>query len=522
LASPVSQSASSRPRTVSPLRGRILSWALADPRVVVAVLFGVSLRLGRYLFDESLFNDETSIALDVLSKGFAELTQTLSFDQVAPVGFLFLVKLSTLLFGPGESALRFVPLVAGILSVLLFSRLARRVLEPSPALAALGIFGGSWILANYAHFVKQYSTDVAVTAGILLAAVSARPEAVRKPRALMWLALVGGAVAWLSHPALFVLASVAVAWMVRDWREGRGLSWTSLVVPAFWAASFLLQYELILGESAANTYLVEGWREAFLPMPPRSLSDWFWTPNALASVFAEMDGTPVGRYGALLSLALAALGGARLYRTDRFVWILVIGPVVAALVASALRKYPFSHRLVLFLYPNLILLLCAGLGWIRVSIPKGRFVSGLLVAVVLGPLMAKSAYGLVVQPATQDLKPLLRVAAEQYRDGDLLWIDGTAGGAFEYYRNWLGWFSRWPAASICAEDCHRRWTDASVFDDAVSGARRYSRVWLVISHIESRVVEDERRMLERFDGIATRRQRIERRGASLTLYEVRR
>src|SRR5581483_2761601 len=58
--------------------------------VPVLILVGICLRVGRYLRYRSLWIDEASIALNVMSRSYRHLVGTLDFDQGAPVGWLVL------------------------------------------------------------------------------------------------------------------------------------------------------------------------------------------------------------------------------------------------------------------------------------------------------------------------------------------------------------------------------------------------------------------------------------------------
>ncbi len=299
----------------------------------ILILFGLILRLTRYLFDVSLYNDETSVVFNVLERGFSSLATPLDWDQAAPVAFLASVKLTSVLFGVSEYALRLVPLLSGLFSVVLFYVLAKRTLDPIPALFSILLFSACWRLANYSHFVKQYSTDVAIAVLILLAAVTLFPE--RGAQRKIWWATMGSVAIWFSFTAIFILAGVVVSWIVTSWNRERCLSWRiHAIVPATWCASFLAEYWL-LRQTVANRYLVVGWREGYMPL---SLSDWLWHVKTFGEVFAGIDGTPAGPYLAVLSGALALLGCAFLWRSNARVLTLMLVPIGATLAASGLRK----------------------------------------------------------------------------------------------------------------------------------------------------------------------------------------
>ena len=104
------------------------------------IALGVVLRVARYLADRALWLDEAALSLNIAGRSLVGLTHPLAYNQGAPLGFLTLEKGCVLLFGVNEYALRLVPLLAGIGSLVLFFAAARRCLRPEGALAALALF----------------------------------------------------------------------------------------------------------------------------------------------------------------------------------------------------------------------------------------------------------------------------------------------------------------------------------------------------------------------------------------------
>jgi len=102
------------------------TWKYTAIGIVIA---GSLVRLVHYINNRSLWLDESMLARNILDRGPLELLQPLKFDQGAPVLFLQLVKLVTFVFGSGELALRLVPLVGSLVSLILFYHVARLLLD---------------------------------------------------------------------------------------------------------------------------------------------------------------------------------------------------------------------------------------------------------------------------------------------------------------------------------------------------------------------------------------------------------
>ena len=137
------------------------------PLLNLLVALGVGLRVCRRLHREPLrplFLDEILVASNITGAAADRSGyETLGLDQVAPGGFLLLEKLSVLLLGSSERALRLVPLLFSIAGVVLFRRLAERTLTGRPFALAVALFAIGLPFIRYAAEVKQYGIDA--TAG---------------------------------------------------------------------------------------------------------------------------------------------------------------------------------------------------------------------------------------------------------------------------------------------------------------------------------------------------------------------
>lgn len=94
------------------------------------ILWGIIVRLAQYLINRSLWADEAVLALNIINRNYLQLTETLDYEQGAPIGFLWVEKFILQLLGNNEYALRLFPLIAGMISLFLFWQLAQKILPP--------------------------------------------------------------------------------------------------------------------------------------------------------------------------------------------------------------------------------------------------------------------------------------------------------------------------------------------------------------------------------------------------------
>src|SRR6185437_4864993 len=196
------------------------------PFIIIGV--GIAVRFYQYVLAKSLW----------LNKSFPELLKPLDYGQVAPIGFLFIEKLSVQLLGNNEYVLRLFPFLCGIISLFLFFQIAKRLLGKEAFLIALTLFSLSAYLISYSAQLKQYSTDV--TAILLLYAITMYFQSQRlKVSHVSSFGIVGATTIWFSHPSVFVLAGIGICLSLfslrrKEWREVGQLS----IVYIIWLLSF--------------------------------------------------------------------------------------------------------------------------------------------------------------------------------------------------------------------------------------------------------------------------------------------
>lgn len=459
-----------------------------------AIAWGIVLRLVPYLVNRSLWLDESMLALNIIHRSFAELWKPLDFNQGAPLGFLLIERLAVKLFGTGEYALRLFPLICGVISLFLFYRLSELCLSPKARLVGIGLFAVTGPLIYYSSEVKPYSNDVAVAILLSWAAMYYLPRKLHA-RQLAVFGLLGAVSIWLSHPAVFVLAGIAVTFLIfgTDEEERKTRMARLAILFSLWGASFAVCYFLVLRHLSSNQSLLIDWSAAFVPWP-------FWSVDAakwFAVKFVEIFRSPLGlELGGLAALCLIAGGAFMFSRKRRELCILVL-PVCLTLMAAALHKYPFSGRMILFTVPALLLLIAEGAEQIRRQIANksaftGACVIGLLFVYpvlfstynVLRPNAQSLPFGVDAADVSaghtkEELRPVMEYIRQHRQDGDVLYVFDAAKPAFLYY-----------APQYHLDDMEyvlgRAWGWTQHWEDYESDFDRLSgkgRVWLLFSHL---------------------------------------
>lgn len=480
--------------------------------VAVCVLAGLALRGYAYARNPSLWIDEAMLALNVVHRSPTQLLEPLDLNQGAPVGFLMLSKLAVVVGGDGEDALRFVPCVAALLGVPLFTLFAYRALPLPTARLAVALFALSPYLAGYAAEFKQYELDATVAAGLLALGRPAWRGAAGGGR-LAALAAAGAVAVWCSHPAVFVLGGVGLAALADAARRGRTAILAPLAVVAAWLVSFAACYLLVLQKLGMNAYLLDYWAGAFLPLPPIRPGDFAWLVGHFFDFFDKPGGFNGGFGLAGLAGVCFLVGVLSLVRTDWRLLVALVTPFLLALLASGLRKYPFAGRLLLFAVPLGLALVAHGLSVIAGLLAKGVPGAGAVVvaAAFAGPVA--ECNDLLKKPLhAEDAREVIARCHHDWQPGDRAFVSYGAAPAVGYYH------PRHPlppgAVRVGAET---RGKDTRPYRQELEPFRGRGRVWVILAH---RQTADEAAIRTTLDGMGTGDVVLRLNDAVLMLYDL--
>ena len=511
--------AAAAPTTPSVPGRRALSWSvLLSQRVALGVLgFGVLLRLVRYLSDRSLWLDESYLAINLMTRPYRALLQTLDYNQGAPIGFLWAERFALDVFGDSELSLRFFPLLVGLASLVLFYLVAREVLQPLAFLIALVLFATMEPFVRSSAEVKQYGLDVAVTLGLLYVFPRVVETGNFSVRRALVLAVAGPLAVSLSHPSVFVLAGVATAglYVALRARDFRALT-RQAAAYGVWLLSFLVVYLVAVRDLRELQDTVRGVGSG-TGGKVKNLYTIFNDPG-------EFPRTAVG-----LAATVALVGIVFLWRRRPGVVVFFGATTCALLVAGSLGLYPIGQRFLVFFLPIVVLCLAEGIAGIVENAPR-LLAAALLLGVavlIVAPVVGTATKRLVAPPNREEIEPLLQELASSWRQGDVLYLDPGSQYAFRYYvecsdcgpvasRARVLWPSR-PTSGGQPQQTPAIVSESPslVVGTPAEGLReqlaRHARVWLLYTHVFPRTDEE---LLEEADR-SGRRIGCTRGGASL-------
>ncbi len=473
------------------------------------IVLGVLLRIYWFCCNPSLWIDEAAVANSIVKYSAGQLcVKPLDNAQMAPVGFLLVEKLFGSLGNYSESSLRLFSLLSGIAALVMFWRLARQLCDGLPLVFAVALFSFSGPLIYHSSEVKQYETEVLAAVVILWLVVRLRDGLTAKQ------ALAAGVAAaicvWFAFSSIFVIAgALATLWVCflskKEWQNVARIA--GIVGLAL--ASFVAYYIFIIRPSANLAVQQSAYEGHFAPWPV-SLRALLWYARTGYLALGDPFGVSLDvnlpflphsatlKYLATLSypaIALCGIGVYQFWKDNRTLGCLLGSPLVLALVASLLGKYPLLERHFLFFVPSFCLLLAKAVEAMAVEakawpgkrqlISRALVVWTLLYVVVnLGAKVARPALFGGMKHST--MREAIRYINEHYQKGDEVYILWNAVPFYTYYGyrydlNWSPQISGDPRIGAHSLDEIR----ARVKHDVQAGVAGHARTWFLMEEVYS-------------------------------------
>lgn len=482
------------------------------------IFAGISLRLRQYLAGRSLWIDEAMLALNIVNRDFAGLLKPLDYDQGAPIGFLFVEKFFNVILGRHELALRLFPLLAGMAALWLFYLLIKKTVQHAGFYTALGLFAVNPQLIYYSSESKQYIVDVAVMLGMLVIAFPIFQNQARK-RDYIHVGLAGIFALWFSHPAVFILAGIGVA-LVIHFLQIRDVSKLRLTIMLgiSWLVSLGLLYFINLQNLTHDDFLVNYWESGFMPMPPWNNLAWF------ATNFRDNIQFQYGiQYLHWLVFVFILTGWLALFRETQTLALTLAFTVFFAYTASALRLYPISGRLGLFLIPLGIIMLGKTIEVTQKLFASNKIWTAVTTLVLSGYLIYSpfmtSFQNFIAPKPFEHIRPYMDYLSASWKTGDAIFVSFWAEPAFRFYAPFYD-LEKVEYISSDFEDYPNQQMLKSRFDPLIGE----KRVWVLFSHVYEKDGFNEKNFLVAYldeIGMQIREFRRPETSVYLFLYDLR-
>jgi Dolichyl-phosphate-mannose-protein mannosyltransferase len=444
------------------------------------IFAGIVLRLRQYLLDFSLSTEEAALALNIVTRTFSGLTQPLNFEVGGPIAFLFIEKLFFIVLGTNDFVPRIFPFLSGLLAIYLFYSIAREHFGVA-GLFAFTAFAISPSMTYYTSYLRPYSSDVTVALLLFYLSDFCISEKVRA-RDFLLFGIAGIVAIWISNPSVFILAGIGLVVAIQKWlqKDYVHFGW-SVIMGCIWIVTFGIYYILSLRHLVADSYLHGYWLSTFMPFPPWKNPKWF------LDTYLSLLSISLNRTEWIFALAcflLILIGSVSLLARKRTVAFVMILPFVMVLVASALQKYPFDSKFVLFLVPFIYLFMAEGLSRLYWSLANWNRILALVIYGAIFLMLLKPAAGnatrtFLYPSRSWDMRPVMQYIVKNRKADDTFYVSG-GGQIFNYYAEIYGLNTN----NVILRNSHRvvgRWT----FENDLKSLAGKNRVWVIFTYFEA-------------------------------------
>ncbi|MFZ1306447.1 MAG: hypothetical protein WAR80_11445 [Ferruginibacter sp.] len=409
------------------------------------IIAGIALRSIHFFGRSSMWFDELTNALNVQSHSFYQLvTQSLDFNQVAPVGFLLLEKTATTIFGENDLAFRFFPWVCSIVSLFLFLSICKQFLKGGFLLASFILFAGSVTQWFYAGEAKQYSGEVTAALFLTWSALQMMKPQLKRP--VLWtIAGVGFIFILSSFSAMVIAPFVLGVVLLPLWKKRIDLPkryffiiagcWAIACALAAWYAKFVIS-------STVNEAMTGYWSRGFAPL--HSFTGYLlWIPKTLftelsffLSAWMEYAVPSITLIAATL-LILSIPGIIFLAKKYGSATLILFAPTLAAIVLATFRVLPFDTRVAVYATWPFVISGIAGIASLNAWLP---FLFRPALSIALSLLIAFPIICItIIFPSerppfnAQSAQPLLKELKKKLQPGDKLYVYYRGRHAMHFY-----------------------------------------------------------------------------------------
>lgn len=394
------------------------------------VILGVLIVLGNLFYARSLWLDEAMLALNIVDRNFAELLMPLDMVQVAPIGFLYVEKVFSIIFNEADWSFRIFPMCCFFGAIFLFYKLLLKLkFSANRVLYYVAFFSLNYTLLSYATELKQYACDVFFT--ILLVLLTLNYVKHKGLKSGVLIAFAGAVAPWFSNIAVIILFTAGIFILIKERNRIRSYRFQCFIPIVTWLISFGFYYVFFIHKHPNNREMVDYWQEAFLPLNVLSKDFYFFIYDQIKMIFGYI--LPSKSLW-IIPFVISIVGVIQLYREKHKTLLYFLSiPLLVHLLLSAFQLYPFAKKFIIYLSPFIIIIFVTGIITViqlclKCGIKKKEFYLTI-------PLLLYMIPPLVTFPLErEEIKPCMEILAAKLTLNDNLYIYYGAIPAFEFYK----------------------------------------------------------------------------------------
>ena len=312
---------------------------------IVLMIYGVILHIIPYFFDRSLWLDEAMLVSSIIKRSLFNLTKTnLDYGQNAPIGYLYIVKILTMIFSDSKCILRIWSLITCFMSVFLIYKILKNKVNDIILYFVISIFFLNDSFIYFSNEVKPYMSDNFFTLLTLYLYTLYKEKRIK----YIYIVIYYSIILWFSFSSVFFIASIMITELYfklsniiknKNYKLFKEIILSSLVL-----FSFIVYYFCWLKNGQNNAGDKAYWDLLRFPIIPKSINDF--------KLIFDMIRHFLGYYVIIIKIVLIisfvtyTIYFIKNKNDDSNIFVVFLLALILCLVASSMGFYPIQNRLV--------------------------------------------------------------------------------------------------------------------------------------------------------------------------------
>ncbi|MCR4591349.1 MAG: hypothetical protein K5668_11080 [Lachnospiraceae bacterium] len=376
----------------------------------------------------SFWLDEASLSISFSKRTLAGLFTEggLEHNQSAPLGWLYIEKILSLLFGNNEAVLRTGSFAAFILVLVSLVFIQFFYFRSRFPFAAAAIVSNIEFVLKYSNMFKQYMFESFIALFICILFILLIKKKIPYPLfILLWMLSI-----WFAQIAAFVEGGLILSVLIYSFiNKDRERIKQTVLSGVMITLSFIAYYFAWIHRMGSVGALQDYWDDKFFPLIPGSLSDIRLMLTLIQDIFKIFpDGSTVF-IGIMCVLGIVYA----VIKKDELISGIFLGFFVA-LSASFIHMFPISPRLCCYMYPLLVLISVVAFEWL---FPEGSPKLILCGVIIIAVTAAGTGIKYYLNPlhgyiGGEELNTELDYLKSHIGADDKIYVYYGTKGAFEY------------------------------------------------------------------------------------------
>ncbi len=399
--------------------------------ITIVFIYGIAVRLLALADARSLWRDEAPVALSIIQNSIFSIFGNILDNQKAPILFWLETKITQMMFGNSEIALRLIPFICAILSVFVFFILSKKFLRNKYSIVIANLlFAVNLRLIYFSQDLKPYSGDVLFfMLALILYEKFAKTEYTKK--SLTVFVLVSLFIMLSSFPACIVLGALIIYKLINFKKDSsnKKLYYTGVSIIGISALIYFCTYLYPMFHSEIKGYS-DFWAPGFINI--HNIHEVIM--NFYNYMFKPVDNS-------LFLIILTVIGIIFVIKNKTPKAKLVIISLTCILLLSVLNIYPIYQRIALYIVPLIILLMLNAADkakYIKNNMIKIPVLLCIITAFISLYHYPKHMYTMVTNRTftAWDGRETLKFIKDRYEPNDIIIVSLSSYLEYDYYKHY--------------------------------------------------------------------------------------